>query len=215
MLTTMLHQMHVRCLQGAKNRTETQDSCFCRHVEAQRNNLAPNRWRTTGCQATRQSIRFIFRNHARSVPPGEIRCYQHIKSMNSWEFILNNIKIFPAVEVKKKKISSRNFPSSDQEEHHRDGTKNQEPLVLLARGVALFSLFSRKEKKHVAVWWPSPVWNVAAPPNTTRTSHSDRDSPGKKRRGEEFLPTDGAREHVGRHVAPLIRFTVFLNAPPC
>lgn len=111
MLTTMLHQMHVRCLQGAKNRTETQDSCFCRHVEAQRNNLAPNRWRTTGCQATRQSIRFIFRNHARSVLPGEIRRYQHIKSMNSWEFILNNIKIFPAVEVKKKKRSAaETFP---------------------------------------------------------------------------------------------------------
>lgn len=47
------------------------------------------------------------------------------------------------MEVKKKKISSRNFPSSDQKEHHRDGTKNQELLVLLARGVALFSLFSR------------------------------------------------------------------------
>lgn len=85
---------------------------------------------------------------------------------------------FPAVEVKKKKkISSRNFPSSDQKEHHRDGTKNQEPLVLLARGVALFSLFSRKEKKHVAV-----------PPNTTRTSHLDRDSPEKRGAARNSCP---------------------------
>lgn len=96
---------------------------------------------------------------------------------------------FPAVEVKKKKkISSRNFPSSDQKEHYRDGTKNQEPLVLLARGVALFSLFSRKEKKHVAVWWPSPVWNVAAPLNTTRTSHLDRDSPEKRGAARNSCP---------------------------
>lgn len=189
MLTTMLHQMHVRCLQGAKNRTETQDSCFCGPVEAQRNNLAPNRWRTTGCQATRQSIRFIFKNHARSVPPGEIRRYQHIKSMNSWEFILNNAIPCGESKKKKKRSAAETFPRLTRKSIIiRGGTKNQEPLVLLARGMALFSLFSQKEKKHVAVWWPSPVWNVAAPPNTTRTSHLDRDSPEKRGAARNSCP---------------------------
>lgn len=156
----------------------------------------------------RPNIRFIFKNNARRVTPREIRRYQHIKSIHGCEFILNNA--MPCGGGEKQILAA-----SDPKEHHGDGTRNQEALVLLTLAVALFTLPSGKEKKHVAVWWPSPVWNAAAPLNTTRTSHSDRDSLEKRGVARNSCPQTAPSEHVARHIVPLIRFTMFLNAPPC